>query len=92
MNRGGRRHLHRALDLLRTRAVASGTAVIDAARSGDAPSALAALSEVRVRCAHRRGPYGVATWATRIEDWLVAARPGLRPTAQPAPSPAKPSS
>ena len=68
-----------AFDLLRTRAVASGTAVIDAARTGDAKAALAALGEFRVLCAHRRGPYGVATWAARIEDWLAAARPGLRP-------------
>lgn len=67
------------LDVLRTRAVASGAAVIDAARSGDAPGALKALGQFRVLCAHRRGPYGVATWAARIEDWLAIARPGLRP-------------
>jgi exodeoxyribonuclease V alpha subunit len=35
--------------------------------------------QFRVLCAHRRGPYGVATWAARIEDWLAIARPGLRP-------------
>lgn len=66
-------------EFLRTRSVAAGSAVIDAARAGDASGALRALAEFRVLCAHRRGPYGVATWAARIEDWLAATRPGLRP-------------
>jgi exodeoxyribonuclease V alpha subunit len=52
-------------------AVAAARAVIDAARAGDAHTALAALASFRVLCAHRRGPYGVATWTDRIERWLA---------------------
>lgn len=63
---------------VRERAVAAGSAVVDAARTGDAAGALAALGAFRVLCAHRRGPYGVAGWAARIEEWLALARPGLR--------------
>jgi exodeoxyribonuclease V alpha subunit len=52
-------------------AVAAARAVIDAAREGDARAALSALAGFRVLCAHRRGPYGVATWTDRIERWLA---------------------
>ena len=41
-----------------------------AARAGAAGDALAALGAFRVLCAHRRGPYGVRHWASRIEGWL----------------------
>ncbi len=74
-----------AADLVRRRAVTAGSAVIDAARAGNAAGALDALGAFRVLCAHRRGPYGVATWAARIEDWLAVARPGLRPAGSPRP-------
>ena len=30
-----------------------------------------ALGAFRLLCAHRRGPYGVATWTARIESWLA---------------------
>ena len=52
-------------------AVAAARAVIEAAREGDAHRALEALGSFRVLCAHRRGPYGVATWTDRIERWLA---------------------
>jgi exodeoxyribonuclease V alpha subunit len=52
-------------------AVVAARAVIDAARDGDARGALTALAAFRVLCAHRRGPYGVATWTDRIERWLA---------------------
>ncbi|HEX6619414.1 MAG TPA: exodeoxyribonuclease V subunit alpha, partial [Solirubrobacteraceae bacterium] len=52
-------------------AVGAARAVIEAARRGDAHRALEALSSFRVLCAHRRGPYGVATWTDRIERWLA---------------------
>jgi exodeoxyribonuclease V alpha subunit len=52
-------------------AVAAARAVIDAAREGDARQALNALAGFRVLCAHRRGPYGVATWTDRIVRWLA---------------------
>ncbi len=50
--------------------VASALAVHDHAVADDAPRALAALSEHRLLCAHRTGPYGVAQWNRRIEQWL----------------------
>ena len=31
----------------------------------------------RLLCAHRRGPYGVATWTARIEGWLAAEVDGF---------------
>jgi exodeoxyribonuclease V alpha subunit len=58
-------------------AVAAARAVIDAAREGDARKALAALASFRVLCAHRRGPYGVATWTDRIERWLASEVEGF---------------
>jgi exodeoxyribonuclease V alpha subunit len=45
--------------------------VLEAAAAGDGEAALAALEQVRVLCAHRRGPYGVATWNWRFEQWLA---------------------
>jgi exodeoxyribonuclease V alpha subunit len=45
-----------------------------AAAGGDAAGALAAVDELRLLCAHRRGPYGVATWVPRVEDWLGITR------------------
>jgi exodeoxyribonuclease V alpha subunit len=60
------------LPALREPAVAGARAVIDAARAGDAPAALAALGAFRLLCAHRRGPHGAATWARRMEGWLAA--------------------
>jgi exodeoxyribonuclease V alpha subunit len=58
-------------------AVAAARAVIEAARDGDALAALAALGGFRVLCAHRRGPYGVATWTDRIERWLAGEVEGF---------------
>ena len=53
--------------------------VIDAARAGDARSALAALGAFRLLCAHRRGPDGVATWIDADRE-LARRRPRrLRP-------------
>src|SRR5207237_1422758 len=54
-------------------ATAPGTAV----GAGDAPAALEALGGFRLLCAHRRGPYGVATWSARVEAWLRSAVPGF---------------
>lgn len=56
-------------------AVDAGRAVIDAARAGNAPAALHALGAFRILCAHRRGPYGAATWMTNVERWLAEAVP-----------------
>ncbi|MFP5308154.1 MAG: exodeoxyribonuclease V subunit alpha [Actinomycetes bacterium] len=49
---------------------ATGAVVLDAARAGDAAAALDALDDVRVLCAHRRGPFGVATWTPRVAGWI----------------------
>jgi exodeoxyribonuclease V alpha subunit len=40
-----------------------------AAATGDAGGALRAMSEVRVLCAHRRGPFGVHTWNAVSDRW-----------------------
>ena len=66
-----------ATEAVRARAVAAARAVIAAAREGDALAALEALRGFRLLCAHRRGPYGVATWSARIEAWLGEAVPGF---------------
>ncbi|HEX8975484.1 MAG TPA: exodeoxyribonuclease V subunit alpha [Solirubrobacteraceae bacterium] len=51
--------------------------MIGAARQGEAEAALEALAGFRILCAHRRGPYGVATWTARTEGWLELELPGL---------------
>jgi exodeoxyribonuclease V alpha subunit len=61
-----------ALVPVRAVAVAAGGAVVEAARAGDAISALSALGSFRMLCAHRRGPHGVAVWTTQVERWLAA--------------------
>ena len=60
-------------------ALASARATITAARAGRAREALDALGSFRILCAHRRGPYGVATWTSRMEGWLAAELAGLDP-------------
>ena len=69
-----------ALDQLspvRAGAVATGLAVIESARAGDAARAIRELGAFRVLCAHRRGAHGVATWMPRIETWLSGELPGF---------------
>jgi exodeoxyribonuclease V alpha subunit len=65
------------LTIVRDGAVGAASVVIEAARAGDAPRALEGLGSFRVLCAHRRGPYGVATWTDRIERWLTTAVDGF---------------
>jgi exodeoxyribonuclease V alpha subunit len=59
------------LELVRDRAVTAGLEVVGAARQGAAEEALAALRRFRLLCAHRRGPYGVSDWTSRIQSWLA---------------------
>jgi exodeoxyribonuclease V alpha subunit len=66
-----------ALEPVRAGAVGAATAVLDAARRGDAAAALEGLNAFRVLCAHRRGPHGVATWTSQIEQWLAAGAEGF---------------
>ena len=42
-----------------------------AALAGDAVAALDRFATIRVLCAHRQGPFGVADWNWRIESWLL---------------------
>ncbi len=65
------------LALVRQRAVAAGSAVFAAARAGTGEAALEALGRFRLLCAHRRGPYGVSDWASRVVGWLAAELPDL---------------
>jgi exodeoxyribonuclease V alpha subunit len=59
-----------ALEPVRDGVVEAGRRVVDAARAGDARAALAGLRAMRVLCAHRLGPYGVAAWTGHVERWL----------------------
>jgi exodeoxyribonuclease V alpha subunit len=61
-----------ALTAVSEPALAAARATVAAARAGDARAALDALGSFRILCAHRRGPYGVATWTARMEGWLAA--------------------
>ena len=53
----------------------AGADMLDAARVGDIPRALAALDRHRLLCAHRHGPYGVLRWGFEVERWLVESIP-----------------
>jgi exodeoxyribonuclease V alpha subunit len=57
------------LDRLRADVLDVGDRIVQAARAGDAATALAALDEHRLLCAHRRGPRGVADWTATVERW-----------------------
>ena len=50
----------------------SGVQLIEAARAGDVATALAALGEHRLLCAHRDGPYGQRRWADLAAEWVSA--------------------
>ena len=67
---------------IRTAAVATARAVIEAAAQRDARRALEALRGFRVLCAHRRGPHGAATWMATIESWLADAVGAYAPGAR----------
>ncbi len=56
--------------VVRSAALASARAVHEAATTGDATAALAALDRHRLLCAHREGPWGAAHWNRRVEGWL----------------------
>ncbi|MGI8713577.1 MAG: exodeoxyribonuclease V subunit alpha, partial [Solirubrobacteraceae bacterium] len=58
-------------------ALATARAVVRAARQGEASEALQSLGAFRILCAHRRGPYGVASWTARLQTWLADELEGL---------------
>ncbi len=66
-----------ALGPLHTAAVDAGRRISEAARAGRAREAIEALGGFRLLCAHRRGPYGVATWMARVESWLATEVEGF---------------
>jgi exodeoxyribonuclease V alpha subunit len=66
-----------ALPAVRDQVVVQASAVIEAAAEGRAGDALAAMRGVQLLCAHRRGPYGVATWRRDIERRLAETVPGF---------------
>lgn len=59
------------LEPVRRLACGAGARVVEAARAGDAETALAELGSWRVLCAHRRGPSGVSTWNASVERWMA---------------------
>ena len=61
-------------DTVRDAALDGAGRSLAAAERGDAGAALDALGQVRVLCAHRRGPFGVAAWNWRFEQWLAGER------------------
>ena len=66
-------HLHALGDLTELRQVvaSNGVQLIEAARDGDIATAMAALGEHRLLCAHRDGPYGQRRWAELAVEWIV---------------------
>ena len=65
-----------ASESLRADVVSAGSALVAAARAGDAEGSLAALDRHRVLCGHREGPYGVARWGRQVQDWIGDAIDG----------------
>ncbi len=62
-----------ALDVVRVRALAAGTAIQAAAERGDAEAALRELARFRILCAQRRGAAGARPWNDHVESWLTGA-------------------
>ncbi len=62
------------LEALQERLLGTMRAVVAAAANGDAPSALAALDQHRLLCAHRDGKRGVGHWERQIHAWLLRDR------------------
>ncbi len=55
------------------------SAARQAALDGDAVAALDRFATLRLLCAHRQGPYGVADWNWRIEAWLLGGDDVAKP-------------
>ncbi len=60
-----------ALEVVRADVVVRSRGVVEAARAGDAATALTALDTHRLLCAHRRGTRGVAHWSALAQRWAV---------------------
>lgn len=59
------------LAAMREEVVGGAREVAEAARRGDAETALDKAEEHRLLCAHRRGSFGVSRWARQVQRWLV---------------------
>jgi exodeoxyribonuclease V alpha subunit len=62
---------------LRRDVTAVGARLSDAV--ADPSAALEAVEELRLLCAHRRGPFGVSTWIPRVEGWWGVRRSSRSP-------------
>ncbi len=64
-------HADPALAPFRGEVVAAARVLSTAAMAGDVPAALSAMDAHRLLCAHRRGPFGAAWWATVVQRWIA---------------------
>ncbi len=69
-----------ALGEVRGAVVDAGAALVTAAVAGRGSDALEAVGRLRILCAHRRGPAGVAAWVPTVERWLAQSVNGFSPT------------
>ena len=69
-----------ALAPVRDVVVEVGSRLVQAATAGESEQALAALDELRVLCAHRRGAYGVDDWVAHVERWLALGLESFDPS------------
>ncbi|MGW1347566.1 exodeoxyribonuclease V subunit alpha [Kribbella sp. NPDC002412] len=58
-------------ETLRSALLPDALAIREAAESGNADAALAALQRHRLLCAHRDGPWGVTYWNRTVERWIT---------------------
>ena len=75
LDTGGRASLHSSGSTARSIVEPVALAMRQAALAGDQTLAAEQLDSVRVLCAHRRGPAGVARWNSLVESWLGDVRP-----------------
>ena len=75
LDTGGGASLHSSGSTARSIVEPVALAMRQAALAGDRTLAAEQLDSVRVLCAHRRGPAGVARWNSLVESWLGDVRP-----------------
>ncbi|HEY3485767.1 MAG TPA: exodeoxyribonuclease V subunit alpha, partial [Ilumatobacteraceae bacterium] len=61
-----------AADDIRRLVEPAALATVDHAVAGESHAAIESLANMRLLCAHRRGPYGVEQWNRHVETWLHA--------------------
>ena len=75
LDTGGGASLHSSGSTARSIVEPVALAMRQAALAGDQTLTAEQLDSVRVLCAHRRGPAGVARWNSLVESWLGDVRP-----------------